>query len=367
MSGTPLSRTLHASRRMDWHLPLNDAAGASTPAAVAQQPRVCHANSVWNTRLAPGEALDASHATWEAALQAQVAGTSPTANCTSFSGQLYRVPPGSPVVVPVDYDDGFMSNTNSPYKWGDGIPWPSNLRSADAEVPMSGAYHDRNISIWDPAADTVWEVFSVDADHIYPYDATTRPRGWPNVAGKHGGVFRNVSDGPGVLPDPYGTTATGLMFAAGLVFLDEAEDGVIPHAIRFSTTRQLSTFRAPATRRDGVYTGNPNALEEGIRFRLPSTFNPAVDMAGKTPLAQMVATAIRDYGMICSDGAGAVALYLEDPRATHRDYTPCTGSDSAAPWRRYTNGQFFSTIFSAANFPWSQMQALGPWTGMMPS
>jgi serine/threonine-protein kinase len=93
--------------------------------------------------------------------------------------------------------------------------------------------------------------------------------------------------------------AGGLPIAALLFSADEVAAGEIAHAIRFimpNNRIRKDAYVHPATHTAG--SGNMDVLPYGARLRLKAS----VDIAGLKPWAQVVARAMRKYGMILADG-----------------------------------------------------------------
>lgn len=103
-------------------------------------------------------------------------------------------------------------------------------------------------------------------------------------------------------------TATSLPNAAGEVTEADVQSGAIDHAIGVSIIYANSGYVWPAQRGDGWANSHP-VVKEGERFFLPaSTDCPAV-MAH--PLGVMVCEALKTYGGVIWDKAGAVSFRVE--------------------------------------------------------
>lgn len=107
--------------------------------------------------------------------------------------------------------------------------------------------------------------------------------------------------------------AAGLPIAAHLFSADEVKAGAIEHAIRFILPNSLmrkDIYVHPAT-----HLGGPNgpaaAPPYGARMRMKAS----VDISGLKPAAQVVAKALKKYGMILSDGGNLTFTGMAD------DYT----------------------------------------------
>ncbi len=109
------------------------------------------------------------------------------------------------------------------------------------------------------------------------------------------------------------TDAAGYPIAPLLFNADEIAAGEINHAIRFilpNNRMKKNYFVHPAT-----HAGSPSSTGTapyyGMRFRLKSSFNISV----LKPAAQVVAKALKKYGMLLADG-GQIALTAESDRFT---------------------------------------------------
>ena len=102
---------------------------------------------------------------------------------------------------------------------------------------------------------------------------------------------------------PYGITsvdAAGLSVFEGLVRYDEIVAGYINHAIRFTAqfTKNNTNdgyFAGAATHAAGTLWGTDNI--EGMRIRLKANY----DISTLSPQAKIIATAMKQYGMILAD------------------------------------------------------------------
>jgi hypothetical protein len=167
------------------------------------------------------------------------------------------------------------------------------------------------------------------------------------------GLFHYNNDGAALNPD--GTpslaqpfegwgTGSGLSYYAGLVHHREIDDGVIPHAIRFSYScaHATDTFRAPATKTDQPHPicGDQNdptgagSMEMGMRLQL----DPSVDCDARTTpvprgtegeletrFLRMLCHAMQDYGMVMLDGTGPGGLVIYMENELTADWAPKIG------------------------------------------
>ncbi len=89
--------------------------------------------------------------------------------------------------------------------------------------------------------------------------------------------------------------AAGLPIYPGLVRWDEVEAGSIDHAIRFTIACTRARYLWPA--RHHAATGGKTCPPMGARFRLRAGF----DISGFGPEAQVILTAMKEYGLILAD------------------------------------------------------------------
>jgi hypothetical protein len=104
---------------------------------------------------------------------------------------------------------------------------------------------------------------------------TLRPEGWTSADG------------------------AGLPIFPGLLRYDEMKSGRIAHALRFTTPRTQRKFLWPA-RHFASQTLSTDPPPMGARFRLRNSY----DISGFSPEAQVILTALKEYGMILSDNGG---------------------------------------------------------------
>ena len=105
--------------------------------------------------------------------------------------------------------------------------------------------------------------------------------------------------------------AAGLPIFPGLVRYDEVmEQKEIRHALRFTITRSRHAYCAPATHFASRHT-DANLPPMGMRVRLKAS----VDVSKFPPLAQVILTALKRYGMLVADNGGDWFLSgAPDPR-----------------------------------------------------
>ena len=209
-----------------------------------------------------------------------------------------------------------------------GVPIPKDAVAAPGT--------DKNLTIWSPSTDQLWEFWV----------AEKTATGWRAC---WGGRMDNVSKNPGYFADGFGTTATGLSHAGGMVGIEEVRAGRIDHAISLNVVDAAAwhIFSWPAQRSDGYDPNGTNTIPEGTRFRLDPTIN--VDTLPLHPITKMIAKAAQEYGFIIQDKGGAVAVVAESGYSAQ----VATGTN---PWEALRGEVPAHELL--AGFPWHKLQAL---------
>lgn len=131
--------------------------------------------------------------------------------------------------------------------------------------------------------------------------------------------------------------AAGLPIAAQMFSADDIAAGHIDHAIRFILPNEHIRERIyvrPATHSSGSSTSGPaDAPPYGTRMRLKASF----DESQLKPAAQVVARALKQYGMILSDGGNLTFTATNDRFTTHKwaevDFGP--GDMTSLQWNDF--------------------------------
>jgi hypothetical protein len=245
-------------------------------------------------------------------------------NTREYTSPVYTVGPEVPTVA-VGWNDcqkkgfverGMLAQLSA-------VPIPANAREA--------AGTDAEMTIYQPATNTVWEMWQAKKDASGKWIAC-----W-------GGKLANANLTNGVMPKPYGTTATGLPFLGGQITAEELERGEIKHAIGIALVdvEHFNIYSWPANRSDGYNpTKKPNWIAEGQRFR----FDPTIDVdsiPGLTRAAKIIFKAGQKYGFVVWDRAGAVSIraqsalsYPNDPYPALFDNKPAYDIIRTLPWTR---------------------------------
>jgi hypothetical protein len=270
-------------------------------AARPHRPQFFASDSVWNTRVDRRRRLDPESLRLVDALRGQVREFGSGFNTTKWSTPVYTVGPKQPrhpirIVYTGSQElrDAFAS-----------VPIPNDARPADGT--------DGQLTIYQPSTDTIWDMWR----------AQRTADGWQaGYAGriigvsKDPGYFRDVFDSQGrkIEGHGWGGTASGFVHVGGLVTFEDIRRGSIDHALAMAIPKvQAGVIAGKAQKTDGKYTG-PDTIPEGAHFRL----DPRLDVE-RLPVprfVKMLARAAQRYGIIVVDGAGAVALFGQDPLPT---------------------------------------------------
>ncbi|MBI4432328.1 MAG: hypothetical protein HY592_02455 [Candidatus Omnitrophica bacterium] len=289
--------------------------------------------SFWKTHLTDNEQIHSNSANYVNELIAQTQlqwGT--WINTNRYSTPLYIVDSSTQrVPVSIVQNGVTLTWTVLHVETQKGVPIPVNA------LPAAGT--DGHITIYDKSTDTLYEFWK-----------------FQNVNGQWqanwGGIIENASQSNGVMPikinangskEYWGATASGLPAIGGTMLLEELAAGVIEHALAFAIpTPKAGVFVDPANRTDGTSTV-ANAIPEGMTFRFPA--DTQID-PNWTPMMKMMVTAVRDYGMILRDRAGAVVFYGED----------WTQYGSTNPYTQYYGGKSLTDVMK--EFPWDKLQVV---------
>lgn len=291
--------------------------------------------SFWNLEPPAGGALDPSSAQLVDSFSTEIeheiaAGTGPWINTTNYSVPIYTVSAGqSPIRVKL------ISSFSAPAleaAWNE-VPIPPTAQ------PAQGT--DGTLVVWQPSSNRLWEFWR----------AAHTEEGWQ---ASWGGAMQNVPTGPGVYgPEVWpgaqtwwGSSASSLSIAGGLITLEDLERGEINHALAVAAPEiRAKVYTSPAQRTDGTST-SPTSLPEGVHLRLDPTLNLA--SLNLPPLTLMIAKAAQRYGIFVRDKAKIVHFFAQDPVSTGTN--PYTGPSG------YFEGESPAQLL--ASFPWRRLQVL---------
>jgi hypothetical protein len=271
--------------------------GALTPTAWVYLPYISKSvawrpfsnDSPWNTPIGQNPAIDPNSQTYIRHINDWAGGTCPlTAVWQEWGVALYFI----------EYDDPYPETILVPAhsSWGHDLeaPVPSYA------VPDPSA--DSHLCIVDRLTGEEWDFWEIQGTY-------------PNLTAGHG---RKIPGGVAEMGVLQPGTASGcreasVPLAAGLVRPEEIAAGLIPHALVFGNDGRngYDQFVYPAASGcdDGNGPDGDGVLPMGARLQL----KPETDTSGLTPAAQVVAQALKDYGMILvdeNDGA-SMEIYFQ--------------------------------------------------------
>ncbi len=250
-------------------------AGASTPLPGAPNCPIFPADNVWNTDVS-SLPVDIHSAAWLASMDAGSTDLHPDFG-PSFGAQ--PVPYGIPVTVPSP-SHPLISLAFTYADQSDPGPYPFG-----ADTLIEGGQNatgDRHAIMVNPASCTLYELWDAQ------YSAGGSTAGSGAIWNLESNALR-----------PSGWTsadAAGLPILPGLLRYDEVLSGKVTHAIRFTAASTDTSFIWPARHAAGP-ASDPNLPPMGARFRLKADF----DISGYSPQAQVILTAMKQYGLILAD------------------------------------------------------------------
>ena len=191
---------------------------------------------------------------------------------------------GGPFGIPYVLVKGTQAKVGMIFDYpGESDPGPYPV-PADAPIECgSSSTGDRHVLVIDKDNWMLYELFDAHPQSNGSWKAgsgavftmttgTTRPAGWTSA------------------------DAAGLPILPGLVRYDEVSKGAINHALRFTVVHSRHAYVAPA-RHFASSSKDVNLPPMGMRVRLKASF----DISGYPPLAKVVLTALKKYGMMVAD------------------------------------------------------------------
>jgi hypothetical protein len=297
--------------------------------------------SVWTRPVAPHARLDRSSAALVRRLTGMVAADQqgwrgPWIDTSKCAPPIYRVPKEQPRVR-VHLRRGRAR-------------WAAPLQRAFARVPLPSNVHpskcsDASLVLWQPSTDRYWEFWKLER----------RPSGWH---ADWGGAIRHASRNPGYFrprdwpgaTSSWGTSATSLTLAGGLLKLSDLAQGHIDHALVLVLPQTRAGQWSLPARRTDTWGGDASAdsIPAGARFRL----DPALDLSALAlpPVTRMLAAAAQRYGLIVTERTNwMVGIGAESG-------TPYVGPGGGNPYAPYFGGLRANQLLDA--FPWDRLQLL---------
>jgi hypothetical protein len=248
---------------------------APVPAAPSTQPSlhgcpIFPADNEWNRRI-DSDPIDPRSAQYMAGMSAEGKFLHPDFGGNGEYGIPWVSVPGHQPKVPMTFDYAEDSDPG-PY------PIPANAPIEGGSEPWG----DRHVLVLDRDNCRLYETF----------DSWPQGDGWRVGSGA---IFDLRSN---ALRPRYLTSAdaAGLPILPGLIRHDEVKSGRINHALRFTVRRTQRAFVHPATHFASNST-DPSLPPMGLRARLKADY----DVSGFGPTAQVVLTALKQYGMFMAD------------------------------------------------------------------
>lgn len=185
-----------------------------------------------------------------------------------------------------------------------GIPWIT-VPGTQPKVPVTFDYDDES----DPGPYPIpssapvesgsdHHVIVVDRDNCLLYEMwdSRKVQSSPDVWEAGSGAIFDLNSNE-LRPDGWTSAdAAGLPILPGLARCEEANSGVINHALRFTVNRTQKAYIYPATHYASSLTGT-NYPPMGLRLRLKASYN----VSNFTGQALVIAKALQKYGMILAD------------------------------------------------------------------
>lgn len=192
---------------------------------------------------------------------------------------------------------------------------------------------DGHLAVADPVTGTVFNFWIARPDGD----------GWTAAGGA-------ATDLTGDGRETSGGTSTGSNIArfAAVVRISEIAQGVIPHALFFSTDMAAEgECRYPAAKTDGSnMAGVDHPIPEGSRIQL----DPAVDVDAldASPAAEVIARALQTYGAYVGDNGGARIAFLFE----YGPHDPV-----------YRDAGLVGGFAPLDGIPWDRLRVLAAWDG----
>lgn len=332
-------------------------------------------------------------------------------NCVASVAPVYYVPPSTPRVKVWFVEESGAEETlraagaanNLQAAW-ESVPIPEVSDIPHGLIAAEGT--DRRAILICPATDEMWMFHRfgqfLQGTHQGGYKAG------------FGGYIPSLAASNGVLPLPWGNSASGLVGEAGAISMGDIVNvmrgGKIGHALTISVP-VVSGHLAPAVRSDirenvGVQNGhnvefmangttpNPSygavdSVPEGLQCAFPAESSASEHgiSSSTEPLASAMYEAMREFGLLVRDNAPNVSFYFNDARTLGTPYseTPVNafagitsphGGNTATQVAAYVNAhvpagwtdpglaaldeEFHGTTSVLSKMPWRTLEQLAP-------
>jgi hypothetical protein len=283
---------------------------------------------------------------------------------------------------------GFSSNLQS---FLEEVPMPDPARTLLGALEPIGT--DRVIVIWCPGENKMWEMHRLGKKAKSQEGTLAGEWKCGNAA-----YYPQMTSSNGIPENKWGTSASGLGLLGGQIttrdLVRALRGEALGHALRLAVPVRRNEYVAPAVRndygengfefqKDGV-TPNPafgavDAVPEGLWCAFPSA-SRASEHGITTPLAAAMYEAMREHGVVVTDGAGTCEFYVCDPRAlgsayadtivnplaetTNKKLEEYIGHLIPASWRDATLPKFEEELSGTssvlAGMPWRELEQLEP-------
>ena len=210
-------------------------------------------------------------------------------------GIPYVVVTGSQPFVPIEFVSYGDESDPGPY------PVPMNAPIEGQQADGSAFGGDRHVLVIDRDANRLYELANA-----YPQSNGT----WQASCGA---IFHLDSDTvrPGVQPGWTSADAAGLPIFPGLVRYEEAANGAIRHALRFTVSSTRQAYVPPATHWASSNTSS-DLPPMGMRVRLKSSYAIPANFSAES---RAILQALKIYGMFVADnGSSWFISGAPDPR-----------------------------------------------------
>lgn len=287
-----MSSSLFNRHSSPWYTPLGAATvhtdSAALVAELLRMREVSHGGALGTTFVPGGGRIDGGL----------------TIQRTSYSTTVYHVTSSTPRVPVILHEWG----PDTPYTQNSTGTGPEQLAArCAAGVPIpsgaaAAAGTDQHMVIVDDDTHEMWEFWHLRLNYNWGAGVVS---GW---SANWGGYMAShlASQGRYETRDyprqfgAWGSTATSLPLAAGLILDEELVAGVIPHAIHVVLPDPLNQAAWPAQRADGA----GSVIREGMRFRIKASVDVSTYVAasgGSTAVMQTIGRAGQTYGFVIDD------------------------------------------------------------------
>lgn len=242
------------------------------------------------------------------------------------------------IIASIGIDTGMHADFGTEWEGAPiGIPWVQ-VPGDQARVPVTFEYDDSDPGPYPippdapieggPDADGDRHIIALDLDNCMLYElfAAYTDDGGASWSAGSGAIFDLSSND--LRPEGWTSAdAAGLPIFPGLVRYEEVvENGVIPHALRFTVENSRNAYIHPATHQASDQS-DENLPPMGLRVRMKADY----DCSGLASEVQVICTALKTYGMFVADnGSNWYLSGAPDPRWSDDNLHDIDGITGAA-------------------------------------